>query len=221
MKKIAELLLHSTLGSLHILAAVAWVGSMLYQQFGSGPALRKLGDPKAYALSGIATQKYSVWTWGSFIALVGTGLYAVFDKWEEITRFKSAGTLLAIKLAIVLVFFIIFLIQLYYYGPRMSRLINPATPKAQSVILEMKRVDNRTRALAWWHLATGVAVIVLGVFLAGALDRAETEKKIAEKVQEVIEEREKEEKKASKEKTGPAAVNESFETLGSPRESGR
>lgn len=127
---------------------MTWVGSVLYQVFGIGPSLRNLGDPKAHALSGIAAKKYSVWTWGSFIVLVATGFWTVFDAWEDISKSASAGTLLAIKLTIVLAFLIICFIQMYYYGPRMARLISPSTPKDQALFLEMKRVDNTTKVLS-------------------------------------------------------------------------
>jgi putative copper resistance protein D len=38
-----EKLLHSVSGALHILAAVTWIGSMIYSEFAVMPALKQLG----------------------------------------------------------------------------------------------------------------------------------------------------------------------------------
>lgn len=185
MEEIAEQIIHPTLGFLHIISAVIWVGGMIYHQFGVGPALHKLGDAKAHALGGLASKNYSTLTWASFVILLGTGVYAIFDKWDEITASRGAAILLAIKLTIVLAFVVIFLIQMNYFGPRMARLINPATPKEQSVMLEMKRLGNTMKGLSWSHLGTGVAIIALGVVLSGTLDRIATEKTVHEEAWEM------------------------------------
>lgn len=180
MEGITEQIVPPTLTFLHILSAVIWVGGIIYNQFGAGPALQKLGDSKAHAMSGLASKHYASWTWASFVVLLGTGVYAIFDQWEEITASRGAAILLAVKLGVVLAFVLLFLVQMNYLGPRMGMLINPATPKDQAIVLEMKRLGNTMKGVSWLHLVTGVAVIALGVVLSGTLDQIATEKKSSE-----------------------------------------
>lgn len=49
-----EKLTHIILGGLHILAAVAWIGGMIYNAFAVAPALKTLGDTKAQAMNMMA-----------------------------------------------------------------------------------------------------------------------------------------------------------------------
>ncbi|MDF9407686.1 hypothetical protein L7E55_04820 [Pelotomaculum isophthalicicum JI] len=128
-----EKLLHTISGFLHILAAVTWIGSMIYSQFAVAPALKHLGAPKASAINMIATGHFSPLTWTSLVVLIVTGTYATIDKAEKLTPFfqQPAGIVLFIKLLLVAALIVILLVQIYNYGPKMKKLINPATPKNQ------------------------------------------------------------------------------------------
>lgn len=52
--------LHIISASLHILAAVTWIGSMIYSEFAVKPALNNLGDMKAHGVNGIAMKKFLI-----------------------------------------------------------------------------------------------------------------------------------------------------------------
>lgn len=166
-----EKILHTISGSLHILAAVTWIGSMIYSQFAVAPALKHLGAPKASAINMIAMGRFSPLTWASLVVLIITGTYAAFDKAEKLTPIfqEPAGIILFIKLLLVAALIVILLIQIYNYGPKMKKLINPATPKNQENELAMSRTSNTANGLSTAHLIIGIVIIVLAVILSELL----------------------------------------------------
>lgn len=166
-------LLHFISGSLHILSAVTWVGAMIFNQYGVKPALKPLGSPKAHAVGGMAAHKFSSLTWTSLALLIITGLFAVFS---EVDKFKNLfteppGTILTAKLILVAAMIIILLYQVYYYGPRMKYLINPATPKTVENQREMNFTGKVMEGLSKVHLLIGVTIIILAVVLAQTLEK--------------------------------------------------
>ncbi|MDD3893399.1 MAG: CopD family protein [Syntrophomonadaceae bacterium] len=167
-----EKILHGISGSLHILAAVTWIGSMIYSQFAVAPALKHLGAPKASAINMIATGLFSPLTWASLVVLIVTGTYATFNKATKLTPFfqQPAGIVLFIKLLLVAALIVILLVQIYNYGPKMKKLINPATPKNQENDLAMVRTSNTADGLSTAHLIIGIVIIVLAVILSELLE---------------------------------------------------
>lgn len=167
-----EKIWHGISNSSHILAAVAWIGSMIYSQFAVAPALKHLGAPKASAINMIATGRFSPLTWASLVVLIVTGAYASFNKADKLSPVlqQPAGFVLVIKLLLVAVLIVVLLLQIYTYGPRMKKLIHPATPKNQENSLAKVRTSNTAKSLSTIHLITGIAVIILGVILTELLE---------------------------------------------------
>lgn len=126
-----EKLTHIILGGLHFLAAVAWIGGRIYNAFAVAPALKTLGDTKAQAMNMMAAKKFSWLTWTSVALLILTGIYQVADESDKLAPAKPAGTVLLVKLLLVAALIVILFIQVYVQGPRMKRLLEPATPKNQ------------------------------------------------------------------------------------------
>jgi putative copper resistance protein D len=55
-------IIHIISGSLHILAVVTWVGSMIYNQFAVAPSLdESLGSVKTHAVGGLIMKKFGVY----------------------------------------------------------------------------------------------------------------------------------------------------------------
>ena len=167
-----EKILHAISGSLHILAAVTWIGSMIYSQFAVTPALKHLGTPRSHAINMIATGRYSPLTWTSLVVLIITGTYAAFGNKEKLTPFfqQPASIVLFIKLLLVAALIVILFLQIYTYGPKMKKLINPATPKNQENVLAMASTSNTAKGLSTAHLFIGIVVIILAVVLAELLE---------------------------------------------------
>lgn len=127
-----EKVIHIISGGLHILAAITWIGSMIYNQFAVAPALNtSLGSTKAHAVGGLIMKNFSPLTWISLIILIATGIFATVSKSDKFTSWTSGpGSVLTDKLALVGVLVIILLMQTFVYGPRMKQLIAPSTTKS-------------------------------------------------------------------------------------------
>lgn len=168
-----EKVLHTISATLHILAAVTWIGSMIYSQYAVAPALKPLGPTKAHAVNGLAMKSFSGLTWASLVVLLATGIYATVGKWDELAplAIKPAGVTWLVKMALVAVLIVILLFQFYQYGPRMKQLISPATPKNQENTLQMARLSKITQNLSSVHLYTGLAIIIAAVILSKLLEK--------------------------------------------------
>ena len=168
-----EKILHTLSGILHILAAVTWIGSMIYSEFAVKPALQTLGDMKAHSINGMSMKKFSALTWTSFIILVLTGFYAVYDKKDKLLPIfeASPGIVLTIKLIVVAIMFIILRLQVFVYGPKMGSLSSPSTPKNQENQMAMTETSKRAEALSKIHLYTGITIIILAVILSELLEK--------------------------------------------------
>ena len=167
-----EKIWHGISASLHILAAVTWIGSMIYSKFAVAPALKPLGSTRASAINMMATGRFSPLTWSSLVLLIVTGTYAAFSNKDKLTPFiqQPAGIILFIKLLLVAAMIVILLLQIYDYGPKMKKMINPATPKNQENDLAMARTSNTARGLSTAHLTIGIVVIILAVILSQLLE---------------------------------------------------
>ena len=168
-----EQVIHTISATLHILAAVTWIGSMIYSQFGVSPALKPLGPNKAHAINGLAIKSFSGLTWASLVVLLATGTYAVVVKWDKLAPLttKPEGITLLVKLALVAALIVILLLQYYQYGPRLKQLISPATPKNQENTLQMTQLSKITRNLSNVYLYTGLATIIAAVILSQLLEK--------------------------------------------------
>jgi putative copper resistance protein D len=140
-----EKILHSISGSLHILAALTWIGSMIYSMFAVAPALKHLGTPRANAIKMIAAGRFSPLTWASLVVLIITGIYAVSGNVDKLSPLfgQPVGNVLFVKLLLVAALVVILLFQIYTLSSQMKKIINPATPKDQENALEMARAGNR------------------------------------------------------------------------------
>ncbi|AIQ13768.1 DUF4149 domain-containing protein [Paenibacillus durus] len=167
-----EKIIHGSIVGLHILAVITWIGSMIYSQFAVMPALKKaLGNNKLHAISGLMMKSYAPLTWTSLIIVVLTGIYIVFDKREQFNTLQTGpGAVLLLKLLLVAALIVIFLLQVFLYGPKMKQLIMPSTPKTNENQLEMEKLEQTTGALSWWHLGIGVTIVIFGVILSQLLD---------------------------------------------------
>ena len=86
-----EKIIHIISGSLHILAAITWIGSMIYNQFAVAPALTKsLGSMKTHAVSGLIMKYFSPFSWISLFVLIATGIYAAVDKGDKFESWTRA-----------------------------------------------------------------------------------------------------------------------------------
>lgn len=166
-----EKVIHGISDSLHILAAITWIGSMIYNQFAVSPALTKsLGSMKAHAVRGLIMKNFSPFSWISLFVLIATGIYAAIDKGDKFTSWTSGPSLvLIIKLILVIALIIILYLQTFVYGPKMKKLLAPSTTKDTKNEMKMMKLEKTIKPMSWWHMAIGVIVVVLSVILSQLL----------------------------------------------------
>lgn len=166
-----EKIIHIISGSLHILAAITWIGSMIYHQFAVAPALNKsLGSTKTHAVRGLIMKNFSPLTWTSLIVLIATGIYAAVDKGNKFTSWTSGpGLVLTIKSILVGVLITILILQTFIYGPKMKQLLTPSATKNTENEIKMMKLEKTIKPLSWWYLVIGVIVVILSVILSQLL----------------------------------------------------
>lgn len=153
---------------LHVIAATLWVGGMLFLVVVLVPALKRLPDRKlAVLLIRETGRRFRSVGWVTLIVLVATGftnLWARGVKGDTLASpaFWSSpfGSVLAVKLATVMIILTISATHDFLIGPRASEAlrVNPEDPAAQ-----------RLRALATWfgrlNLLLALVVVACGVML--------------------------------------------------------
>ena len=152
----------------HILAAMTWIGGMIFLVLVLVPALRTLPSREmAVELVASSGRRFRTIGWISLGALVATGcsnLYCRGIGWSQL-RLASFwdtpfGQTLALKLTLVGVILLTSLLHDFRVGPRASQAMrdSPGSPTAV-----------RQRLLAAWmgrvNLLLSIIVLVLGVML--------------------------------------------------------
>lgn len=166
-----EDVIHSIIGSLHVLAVVTWIGSMVYTQIAVTPVLNtSLGSMKSHALNGLIMKRFVPLTWISLVVLITTGIYSIIDKQDEFTSWTNGpGGVLTVKLILVAVMVTILLYQVFVFGPKMKKLVAPSTTKDTENELEMTKIESTTKTMSLWHLVFGIVIIILGIVLSQIL----------------------------------------------------
>ncbi|MDI6709285.1 MAG: hypothetical protein QMC81_03905 [Thermoanaerobacterales bacterium] len=157
------------LGTLHVLSAVAWVGSVIYHFVAVRPALRLLGEGRALGMEARTAARYTMVTWVSLGLLAITGFIAVATHWAALSPLlaRPAGLVLLLKLALVAVLSGIFLLQTYGYDPFARRVFRASQDAFNPPRIREAAADRNTLFII--YIVTGVLVIALSVALSGLL----------------------------------------------------
>jgi putative copper resistance protein D len=152
----------------HVLAAMLWLGGMLFLGVVGAPVLRRLESPalrqQLFQELGLRARTVG---WWSIAVLVGTGLvnlwYRGWLRWDGVLGEPSfwrtgTGRALALKLVAVAVMVLVSAIHDFWLGPMAGRAI-PGSPGA----LVLRR---RAALLARANAIIGVVVVAAAVRLA-------------------------------------------------------
>jgi uncharacterized membrane protein len=136
---------------IHLLAAVVWVGSMIFFSLVVMPALRQgLPPPQRQELIRVLGRRYRIVGWVSIGVLLATGLLMA---WRHGVVWSSGfGQLLSFKLVLVGVMLALTALHDLSIGPRAARLNVPLT-------------GGQRQAIVW--LARANILVVLGILLCG------------------------------------------------------
>jgi len=156
----------------HILAAIIWVGGMLFMSLMLVPALRQMGNPGLTARMIQSVGRRFRWIgWGCLLVLIITGflnLHARGISWPVLTSpdfwSSSFGKILAWKLWLFGGIVLLSVVHDGVIGPKYRALVQSPVPAA--------RADGYRKAASWMGrltLALSVVVVILAVMLVRGL----------------------------------------------------
>jgi copper resistance protein D len=146
---------------LHILAAVAWIGGMMFLSFVLVPVLKRDGmlAQRIVPFRAIA-HRFRATVWGSVSILLGTGVVLVGQRGIALGDVASWPRILLVKLSLVLLLLILTLLHDVVIGPRVSQIMQ--TPE------EARRPFDQALVLSSPWLPRISLVLALGVLLAAS-----------------------------------------------------
>lgn len=146
---------------IHLLAAVAWIGGMIFLTLILVPVVRGIKDQKLrYELVRKVAIRFKYLGWTCIGILLITGVFNAFQRiasWEELL-ITGYGKTMILKLFLFSVIIIFSAFHDFYLGPKMVYKVNAQkkdVPKLRRVLV----------ALARGNLLLGLIVIFLGISL--------------------------------------------------------
>ncbi len=139
--------------SLHLLAAVVWVGGMFFAYMALRPvAANLLEPPLRLALWAQVFKRFFPWVWMAVIVLLGTGFWMVFAVFGGMTQ---AGMHVHLMIALGVVMVLLFMHV--YYGPfrRLQQAVTISDWPAGAAKL------NQIRKLIATNLILGLLIVII------------------------------------------------------------
>lgn len=147
---------------LHLLAAVAWVGGMLFLSLILVPALKQqMAEAPRAALFRAVARRFRLLVWGAIALLLITGPVLLLFRVPSLTDLSSWTVAARVKLSLVAVLLLAVSLHDFWLGPKVGRL--KARPEAVR-----SPADHLQLALAPW-IGRGVLLLALMVLLAAVV----------------------------------------------------
>jgi copper resistance protein D len=152
-----------TVVSIHILAAVAWIGGMVFLSLVLAPLVRSRNSTsEIVALFRSAALRFRLVVWGSMAVLLATGPLLLSQRHIAFTNPAAWPEVLVVKLGLVAGLLLSTLLHDLLLGPTVSRIT--AIPEAARTAREQTLVRT-ARCLPRLSLLMAMAVIVAAVAL--------------------------------------------------------
>jgi uncharacterized membrane protein len=162
----------------HILAAISWVGGMIFVAFILGPYVRRSFPPEQRTpLMAAVGKRFSILGWCAIFTLICTGIYNAvrfLGSWDALLS-TTFGHILLVKIALVGVMIVLSILHDFFLGPRqrdLSRLMFRSQPLSSKPSLPgtgeghtLRRLRRWTILIAQMNLLLGVVVILLAASL--------------------------------------------------------
>ncbi len=159
---------------IHILAAISWVGGMIFVAFILGPYVRRtIPEAERTPLMAAVGKRFSVLGWSAIFTLVCTGIYNAvrfLGSWDLLLG-TTFGHLLLVKIALVAVMIGLSIAHDFFLGPRQRdlgrqlRQTKPPSLEQAPTGQALQRLRRWTVLIAQLNLALGVLVILLAASL--------------------------------------------------------
>jgi uncharacterized membrane protein len=150
--------------ALHVLAAVTWVGGMMFLSLVLAPLVRgRKAAPEFMALFRSAALRFRPLVWVAMVILLSTGPMLLSRRGVHVTDPASWPGIVTVKLALVSLLLFLTLLHDLLLGPRVSRV--SAIPESQRTSGE-QMVFKTARWLPRVSLLLALAVVVAAAVLA-------------------------------------------------------
>ena len=159
---------------IHILAAISWVGGMLFVAFIVGPYVRRALPPAdRIPLMAAVGKRFSYLGWSAIFTLVCTGIYNAvrfLRSWDALLN-TTFGHILLVKLALVALMIGLSITHDFFLGPRQRNLgrqlrqTKPPDLEHAPAAQALQRLRGWTVLIAQLNLLLGVLVILLAASL--------------------------------------------------------
>jgi copper resistance protein D len=150
--------------ALHVLAAVTWVGGMIFLSLVLAPLVRvRKATPEFMALFRSAALRFRPLVWVAMVILLSTGPMLLSRRGIHVTDPASWTGIVTVKLALVSLFLFLTLLHDLLLGPMVSRV--GAIPESQRTSGE-QMVFKTARWLPRVSLLLALAVVVAAAVLA-------------------------------------------------------
>lgn len=166
--------MYQALAFLHILAAVIWIGGMLFIALVMAPAVRRMQEPPGASarVLRMAAQRFRGIAWLMLAFLVATGLWMLIERGvNPLDIFTAPGTFmdtLRVKVIFVLVALALAALHDFVLGPRVAQRLERLGRAANGD----PRLARQRRLLSWLarvNVLIALSVLALGVFLVRGL----------------------------------------------------
>jgi copper resistance protein D len=156
--------MYSTLVILHILAAVSWIGGMIFLSLVLAPLVRsRKAAPEFMALFRSAALRFRPVVWIAIAALLITGPMLLAQRGLSVMKPAAWSGIVTMKLSLVALLLFLTLLHDLVLGPRVSRV--GAIPESQRTAAE-QFVFKTARWLPRLSLLIALAVLITATMLA-------------------------------------------------------
>ena len=156
--------MYSTLVVLHILAAVTWIGGMIFLSLVLAPLVRgRKAAPEFMALFRSAALRFRPIVWVAIAVLLATGPMLLSLRGVQVSSPTSWTGIVTVKLMLVALLLLLTLLHDLVFGPQVSRV--SAIPNAQRTAGEQV-IFKTARWLPRLSLLIGLAVMITAAMLA-------------------------------------------------------
>ena len=156
--------MYSTLVVLHILAAVTWIGGMIFLSLVLAPLVRgRKAAPEFMALFRSAALRFRPIVWVAIAVLLATGPMLLSLRGVQVSSPTSWTGIVTVKLMLVALLLLLTLLHDLVFGPQVSRV--SAIPNAQRTAGEQV-IFKTARWLPRLSLLIGLAVMIAATMLA-------------------------------------------------------
>jgi copper resistance protein D len=156
--------MYSTLVVLHILAAVSWVGGMIFLSLVLAPLVRgRKAAPEFMALFRSAALRFRLVVWIAIAVLLTTGPMLLAQRGLSVMKPATWPGIVMVKLTLVAVLLFLTLLHDLVLGPRVSRV--GTIPESQRTTGE-QFIFKTARWLPRLSLLIALAVVIAATMLA-------------------------------------------------------